>query len=203
MIRRRVLLLTGVITRTSLVTALLEKFPAVAWLMGSSFVTEAAQAFVHCRPPTAPCMAEYGEEFPEFLAGRAGAERVPYLRCFARLEWCLGQIALSVARPSLAMDALAAVGNDALPDVVLTLQPGLNYLEASWPIDDLMRLYLSETAPGQYRFEPADVRLELRGARGAFHIDRLDAGAFLPPKDHARAVDRRRRGACSRRRPEL
>jgi hypothetical protein len=163
----------------SLVTALLEKFPAVVWLMGSSFVTEAARDFVHRRPPTAPCIAEYGGEFPEFMAERAGAERVPYLCCFARLEWCLEQIALAVDRPSLAMDALTAVETRVLPDVVLTLQPGLNYLEALWPIDDLMRLYLSETAPDQYRFEPADVRLELRGARGVFHINRLDAGAFV------------------------
>jgi len=47
----------------SLTEALLVKFPATAWLMGSAFVRQAAERFVCERPPTAPCIAEYGAEF--------------------------------------------------------------------------------------------------------------------------------------------
>jgi len=53
----------------SLVTALLTKFPATVWLAGTSFVTEAARDFIRHHPPQAPCIAEYGDEFPRFLAG--------------------------------------------------------------------------------------------------------------------------------------
>src|SRR5947209_20156342 len=38
----------------SLIRALLDKFPAVTWLTGATFLTEAAQSFVHQQPPTAP-----------------------------------------------------------------------------------------------------------------------------------------------------
>ena len=56
--------------------------------------------------------------------------------------------------------------------------PGLNYLATRWPIDELMKLYLTETAPEHYVFEPGETRIEIRGARGEFHINRIEAGAF-------------------------
>src|SRR5260370_9183453 len=57
---------------TSLVDALVGKFPATGWLVGAPFVTETARHYVHQRPPDVPCIAEYGEEFPQFLAERPG-----------------------------------------------------------------------------------------------------------------------------------
>ena len=59
------------------------------------------------------------------------------------------------------------------------LQAGLRYLHASWPVDDLMKLYLTDTAHSEYRLAPADVWLEVRGSRGEFHLDRLDAAEFI------------------------
>jgi len=164
---------------TSLATAIRTKFPATAWLVGSPFLDEAAKAFVRQYPPAAPCIAEYGEEFPRFLSTYSGAERVSYLHRFAELEWHLGQVAISVDRPALALEDLSRVETNALMDAGLTLQAGLRYLHASWPVDDLMKLYLSETAPREYRLARADVRLEVRGARGEFRINRLDPAEFI------------------------
>ena len=62
---------------TSLVTALLDRFPATIWLVGSTFVTETARQFVRRRPPSRPCIAEYGEEFPAFLSAILGAAELP------------------------------------------------------------------------------------------------------------------------------
>jgi hypothetical protein len=47
------------------------------------------------------------------------------------------------------------------------------------PVDDLMKLYLTDTAPPEYRLAPTDVWLEVRGSRGEFHLDRLDAAEFI------------------------
>src|SRR5438046_2938925 len=41
--------------QASLARALLDKFPAVSWLAGECFATEAAHAFVRAHPPAAPC----------------------------------------------------------------------------------------------------------------------------------------------------
>src|SRR2546422_11534483 len=68
--------------QTSLVDALMAKFPATGWLIGTPFLTEAAKHFVCEHPPLAPCITEYGAAFPAFLAQCPGAERLPYLREF-------------------------------------------------------------------------------------------------------------------------
>ena len=163
----------------SLTTALLEKFPGSVWLAGTPFVSEAARQFIHENPPHAPCIAEYGEGFPLFLSTQPGADRTPYLREFAELEWHAGHVTAAASRPAVLPEELSAIGAEALPDTVLTLQPGVRYLHASWPVDELMRLYVMETAPDSLAFAPADVWLQVHGARGEFRVDRLDAAQFL------------------------
>ena len=163
---------------TSLVMALLGKFPATAWLVGTPFLNDAAARFVRESPPQAPCIAEYGERFPSFLSTCAGTDRVPYLHRFAQLEWHLGHVAVAVERPPLRGEDFSRLDLDHLLAATITLQPGVRYLDAAWPIDDLMKMYLTDTAPDRWSMERTAVRLEIRGARGAFHINRLEAGEF-------------------------
>lgn len=164
---------------TSLVNALLGKFPATAWLVGTPFVTEAAKRYVHERPPRAPCIAEYGENFPRFLSESPGAERVPYLRGFAELEWHVGFAAIAVDHAAIAIEEFSRFDGEALPDTALILQGGLHYVHASWPIDELMKLYLTDTAPEHLELSPGDVWIEVHGARGEFRISRLDEADFI------------------------
>ena len=132
----------------SLVRALSEKFPATVWLAGSAFVTAAAQDFIRQLPPSAPCIAEYGESFPDFLGEREGAERMAWLR------W-VGAPGMA-ARPGGAggrrrrrctIEQVAKIAPDELVERALTLQTGLYYLAAPWPVDELVNLFLSEAAP--------------------------------------------------------
>jgi hypothetical protein len=163
----------------SLVRALIEKFPAVVLLAGSPFVTGAAAAFIRHHPPCAPCIAEYGEDFPAYLAGRAEAQDIPWLRWVGDLEWQLGRVSLALEYAPLSIEALAMVAPERLADCTLTLQPGLHYLVTPWPVDDLLKLFLSDDVPESYALDPADIFLEVRGARGAFSMSRLDAATFI------------------------
>jgi hypothetical protein len=163
----------------SLVTQLLGRFPTVVWLAGSGFVTDAARAFIRAHPPAAPCLAEYGEDFPGFLAGLPGAGRVPYLRSVGEVDWRLGEVAVAIDRPSAEISTLAGFTPEALLELRLLLQPGLRHIEAGWPVDELVKLHLADRAPDRLEFEPADVNLEIRGARGAFRIGRLNRGVFV------------------------
>jgi hypothetical protein len=138
---------------------------------------EAATAFVRRRPPTAPCIAEYGRDFPCSLADGAETGGLAYLRWFAELEWHLGQAAIAVDKPTLGLPQLAE-HLDRLVDLELVGQPGLRYLACPWPVDDLMKLYLTDSAPEQYQLTAGDVWLEIGGSRGAFRFDRLGQGEF-------------------------
>jgi Putative DNA-binding domain len=163
----------------SLVRALVEKFPALAWLAGSPFVSAAASNFIRQRPPCAPCIAEYGETFPAFLADRPETKDTPWLRWVGDLEWQLGHVSLALEYAPLPIDALAATAPERLADCMLTLQPGLRYLAAPWPVDELLELFLSDNAPEIYALDPQDIYLEVRGARGAFSMSRVDATTFM------------------------
>src|SRR4051812_44830759 len=164
--------------QSSLTRALLVKFPATAWLVGTPALERAARDFVRAYPPRAPCIAEYADAFPRFVAERSGAASAGYVAAFGELEWHLGQVSISIDAPAVTVEQLSQYDTDTILDSTLTLQPGLRYLGAAWPVDDLMKLYLTETAPHEYPLEPADVCLEIRGTRGWFDMNRLDAAEF-------------------------
>ncbi|MBI4443564.1 MAG: putative DNA-binding domain-containing protein [Acidobacteria bacterium] len=163
----------------SLVKAMLEKFPATTWLVGSTWLTEAARQYIREYPPQDPCIAAYGATFPQYLTLCPGSDRLPYLQAFSELEWHLGKVSIAVDYPAIPIEELAAKPREVLTVAMFTFQPGTRYLFASWPVDELIRYFLTGTAPDRLEFEPADVWLEIRGTRGEFHINRLEEGAFL------------------------
>lgn len=162
----------------SLITALLDRFPATVWLVGSPFVTEAARQFVRHHPPTRPCIAEYGEQFPAFLAKQPGGAAIPYLQQFAEIEWHLSRLSIAIDVPALTLTDPSRMDAAALAAATIALQPGLHYLQADWAIDALISLYLSDSPPDQFVLEPGDVWLELRGARGELRMNRLTQSTF-------------------------
>ena len=92
----------------------------------------------------------------------------PYLRPFGELEWHVGHVSVAIELPPVKI-ALLSVGRiDSILAARLTIQPGVRYLESHWPVDELLTLYSSETAPDQLTFGPTDIFLEVRGARGEF-----------------------------------
>jgi hypothetical protein len=163
----------------SLVKALTTKFPATVWLIGDALFTAATRAYVHRHPPAAPCIAEYAEDFPGFIGDWPGIDRAPYLGAVAQADWLLGQAALAVDGPPVSIQALAAVEPDKLPDIRLSPQPGLKYMQAGWPVDELVKLHLDDNAPERYVLDPEEVWLEIRGTRGAFSLSRLEEPAYF------------------------
>ncbi len=140
----------------SLTRALVERFPATVWLAGSELVTRAAQSFIREHPPTRPCIAEYGDAFPGHLGALPGASSLPYLTQFAELEWHLGRLALATED-----------------------SPNVHYAHLEWALDELMAMYLTDSAPEQFFLRREEVWLEVRGMRGELHMNRLSHADFV------------------------
>jgi hypothetical protein len=141
---------------TSLTRALVERFPATVWLVGSELVTRAAQSFIREHPPTRPCIAEYGDAFPQHLGAYPGTRLLPYLAQFTELEWHLGTLALATEE-----------------------SPHVRYVQLEWALDELMAIYLTSSAPEQFILRREDVWLEVRGMRGELHMNRLSHAEFV------------------------
>lgn len=159
--------------QTSLVAAVMGRFPATAWLVGSPALEVAAAEFVRAHPPTAPCIAEYGARFPAWLAGHTDSALVPYVKVFAALDWHLGRLAVSADVPALEASRLAVLAPDVLADTVPALQGGTYYAAAHWPIDTLMQTFLGGRESVGAVLDPLSVWLEARGSRGVVSIARL------------------------------
>jgi len=162
----------------SLVAALLAKFPATQWLVGTAFIAEAATRFVKQHPPSAPCIAEYGHEFPDFLAANPLARQTPYLRSFSELELHIGQTSIAIDLEPVPITSLAAIDPNSIPALRFGLQPGTRYFRAGWPLDELLKHYLTGDAPDRLVLTPGDLFLEIRGARGEFQFSRLGPDEF-------------------------
>jgi hypothetical protein len=164
---------------TSLRNALVEKFPASVWLLGTRRFAAAATAYVRAQPPQSPCIAEYGRDFPAFVAGFPGLRDLPYVESFVELDRLSGRASIAVASPSLGWQAIAGVGVVPLLEARVELQPGLAYLRADHPVDELLRVYLSGRAPDTFSMAACDARLEVYGARGALRVKRLEPAQFV------------------------
>jgi Putative DNA-binding domain len=162
----------------SLTAALADKFPGCSWVAGADFVSAAARSYVHARPPQQPCIAEYGADFPEFLAGHDRASALPYLRSFAELEWAVGQASIAIECPPVSWLEIARVGSETLVDVTLSFQPGVRYVRSAWGVDELMTMYLSGSEPERFVLPASNTFIEVRGARGTVHLARLDGATF-------------------------
>jgi len=160
--------------RASLVSTLMTRFPALAWLVGERRLADAAEAFVRAHPPAVPCLAEYGQAFPAFAACALGEPLDSYFTPFGVLEWHVGLASIAIDRP-IALDRLGALADDEVPNLTLTIQPGTFYLRTDWPVHDLFEHFMADTAPDFYAISKAATWLEVRGARSAFRIDALDA----------------------------
>lgn len=162
----------------SLTAALCDKFPATAWLVGAELVADAARAYVRARPPRKPCIAEYGGDFPEFVARYGRAAALPYLCSFAELEQAVADASIAIDSPPLTWAEIASIGPERLLDLGLTLQPGLRYLRSAWAVDELMTMYLAEAERDEFVLPEEDTFVEVRGARGTLSMTRLDAATF-------------------------
>lgn len=164
--------------RASLVDALRNRYPATAWLIGDVALTAAATDYVIAHPPRAFCIAEFGADFPRFLRSAPTLYAVPYVEAFAALEWQVGRVSVAVDSPALTLADLATADATSLMSSALILQPGVAYMTLDWPVDALMRVYLSDQVPPQFQMDPAATHVEVRGARGTLHITTLRPAAW-------------------------
>ena len=152
------------------------RYPTLEWLLGTDRMIALADATLQRRPPRAPSLAEYGAEFIDTVL--AEPHLPGYLADVARLDWNLGRLAVSIDLTPQPIGVLAACPPDQIEGATLVLQPGIAFVESDWPVDTLVHLHLQGTAPDALSFAPEPVRLQLRGARGQFTLERLPAGVF-------------------------
>ncbi|MBC8337851.1 MAG: putative DNA-binding domain-containing protein [Rhodospirillales bacterium] len=110
-------------------------YPVVKMLVGDAFFAHAAQEFVKSHPPASPVLAEYGGDFPDFLAAFEAAESVPYLSGVAELELARHQALSAPEAEPLAASALKAVPEEHLAVLCFEFHPSVRLVASVFPVD--------------------------------------------------------------------
>lgn len=163
---------------TTLGDALRGQFPVVCRLVDERFFAFATHEYVRARPPSSRCLAEYGADFPEFLADFAPCADLPYLADVARLEWALGIATTLPEDAPLEIEALAAIPPAEAARSAFRLQRSLCYIGSPWPIDAIWLANQLDEPPLIDAARGGRALLEIRRVDEAVVWRKLDAEIF-------------------------
>lgn len=153
-------------------------FPVVCRLVDRRFFVYAAHEYLRGHAPHSRCLAEYGADFADFLAGFGPCKELPYLPDLARFEWALKAAATMREAPPLAIEDLAAAPLDGAASLKISLQPSVRYFASSWPIDVIWLGNQQQEVPSM-DLAVGGASLELRRADEGVVWRQLDAASFV------------------------
>ncbi len=125
-------------------------FPVVSALVGRPFFRAMAVAFLRSHPPTSPILIEWGEEFPEFVAGHAPAASVAFLGDIAQLEAMRVRAFHADDATPLEPGAFAArmADADCLASTRVVLHPAFQMLVSRHPVFSIWAAHQSARSDG-------------------------------------------------------
>ena len=147
----------------SLSEALKATYPVVCRLVDERFFAYAASEYIKVSPPRQVCLFEYGESFPDFLAGFPACASFAYLADVARLEWLINSALHSPAQAPIETSELEHLDAADYPRLVVALQPALRLIDSPWPIDRIWHLNRPDAGEeGTVDLSAGGCRLEIR-----------------------------------------
>lgn len=156
--------------------ALRATFPVVCRLVEERFFDYAARSFIRAHPPRQPRLAEYGDQFADFLGGFAPARSLPYLADVARLEWAINAAYHAPDREPLQPATIAAIPAGAYPGLTFTLDPACALLRSPYPIDELWRANQPDRDGSGVDLGTGECRLLVHRVDDDVRLQRLSAG---------------------------
>ena len=165
----------------SLTTALASTFATVQALVGEDFFRTMAHAYVARALPVQPVLAEYGADFPLFVAAHAPAQGLSYLADIARLDWALNAALQAPRGAVLGVADLQAIPVEQLPAQRLLLAPGHALICSPYPIDRIRAAAQpgADAAPLNLENDPAQLLVVRRANDAAFVAVGPGDAAFL------------------------
>jgi hypothetical protein len=161
----------------SLTEALKAIYPVVCRLVDERFFGFAAYEYIKASPPRRVCLHEYGEDFPEFLAGFPPTRGLAYLPDVARLESLINAALHSPIEEALDANEFLNVALGDFPRLVFRLPACLRYFESTWPVD---RIWLAnqEGWDGSVDLAQEGCCLEIRQLAEQVVFRRLERAGF-------------------------
>jgi hypothetical protein len=168
--------------------ALETRFPVTSRLVGQEFFRGMARAFIGQSRPRSPLLFEYGDDFPDFIAGFEAAASVPYLADVAGLETAWTRAYHAAEATPIGADALADVPAERVTDARLEPHPSAAIIRSAWPVGSIWAAHQNEAIRpvGHARAEAvlvvrpeAEVNVHILPTKDADFAEMLLSGATL------------------------
>ena len=117
--------------------ALAEVYEAIRHIVGAREFSALSRAYAQGYPSHDYNLNLIGRHLPEFLAGVALTQRLPFLPDLAKLEWLVCRAFHAFDRPPLDSSRLAPMPPDDWEHRRLVVQPSVSVVASAWPILDL------------------------------------------------------------------
>jgi hypothetical protein len=153
-------------------------FPVICRLVDRRFFAYAADTYLRAHPPTGPCLFEYGDGFPDFLAAFPPCRDLVYLPDVARLEWAMSAALHAPDVDAMDPTSLTDVVAEDMPHLTFAVDPSVSYLESPWPVDRIWRSNQDGVAGNPVDLASGGVRLEVRRAGDVATLHALDAADY-------------------------
>lgn len=121
----------------SLGEALKASFPAVVALVGEAFFKQMALVFLRENPPKSPLIAEYGQGFPDFVAGFEPAKGLPFLSDVARVDRAWLDSFHAADATALDPAKLSEIDQEVLFEARFAFQPATRLVKSAFPVVDI------------------------------------------------------------------
>ena len=119
------------------VSSLQANFPSIQALVGDAFFDTLALDYANNHPPYSAILAQYGSEFPAYLAKREELSPYPFLPDVARLEWALNEAFHAHSSFSLTPADAARVFSTDTGETPLTLLSSARLVSSRFRIRDI------------------------------------------------------------------
>ncbi|MGZ5280551.1 MAG: HvfC/BufC family peptide modification chaperone [Pseudobdellovibrionaceae bacterium] len=117
--------------------ALREDFPRTVSILGESFFKNLIATYLKEHPSKTYNINEVGEHLPVFASQLAFCDEFPFLPSLMELEWQINRQTWLPSPPSQTRVSLEALGNANLEALFIVLNPSLQILMSSWPLDEM------------------------------------------------------------------
>jgi hypothetical protein len=161
--------------------AIAAQFPTLLAVVGEAWLRDAAVVFTRAHPPVAASLADYGEDFPDWLAGFAPAAAMPWLIGLARIDWARRDALFAEDRAPLRTEALASLGPESYTVFTAELHPATRILSFADGTAGLWLALQGENPPAEIELSPDPECLLITRPQLEVRSERLSPGglAFL------------------------
>jgi hypothetical protein len=170
--------------------AIAAHFPTLVTVVGEAWLRDAAVVFARAHPPTVASLSDYGDGFPDWLAGFAPAAEMPWLAGLAQIDWARRDALFAQDRPPLQSEALSGLTPESYAILAAELHPAARVLTFDDGTPSLWLALQREHGPTEIELSPEPEGLlvtrpdlEVRAARlspgGLAFLEACRAGLSL------------------------